>query len=187
MSAMDREGDPHGADVRPFLPRPGEPPEAYAARLRALHSDLTLVLEAVERGLAERARPGTEGPAAGRGEGPATLITPVPVEPAPEAPRPVRPAAAPSGPRVVTLPAARAGGDRHRADEQRGAAPATATTAPERPEGGEAREAGGAVRLPEATATATAAPRAAAGPARWALLVALALLAVAVAAALLLA
>jgi hypothetical protein len=46
------EAEPHVADVRPFLPRPGEPAEAYAARLRALHRDLTLVLDAVERGLA---------------------------------------------------------------------------------------------------------------------------------------
>lgn len=41
------------ADVRSFLPRPGEPVELYAERLRALHRDLTLVLQAVERGLAE--------------------------------------------------------------------------------------------------------------------------------------
>ena len=44
--------DPPAADVRSFLPRPGEPVEDYAARLRALHHDLTLVLDAVERGLA---------------------------------------------------------------------------------------------------------------------------------------
>src|SRR5690606_23688600 len=41
-----------------FLPRPGEPVEAYAERLRALHRDLSLVLEAVERGVAaSRAQP----------------------------------------------------------------------------------------------------------------------------------
>ncbi len=56
MTAKDREDEPTGPDVRPFLPRPGEPAEAYAARLRALHRDLTVVLEAVERGLAERRR-----------------------------------------------------------------------------------------------------------------------------------
>jgi hypothetical protein len=56
MSAKDREDEPTGPDVRPFLPRPGEPAEAYAARLRALHRDLTEVLEAVERSLAERRR-----------------------------------------------------------------------------------------------------------------------------------
>ena len=44
--------EPQAADVRSFLPRPGEPVEEYAARLRALHEDLTLVLDAVERGLA---------------------------------------------------------------------------------------------------------------------------------------
>lgn len=49
-------GDPP-ADVRAFLPRPGEPVEQYAERLRALHRDLTLVLEAVERGLATAGRP----------------------------------------------------------------------------------------------------------------------------------
>jgi antitoxin (DNA-binding transcriptional repressor) of toxin-antitoxin stability system len=44
--------EPQAADVRAFLPRPGEPVEDYAARLRALHHDLSLVLDAVERGLA---------------------------------------------------------------------------------------------------------------------------------------
>ncbi|HEX8120816.1 MAG TPA: hypothetical protein VF549_06050 [Solirubrobacteraceae bacterium] len=44
--------EPPAADVRSFLPRPGEPVEDYAARLRALHDDLSLVLDAVERGLA---------------------------------------------------------------------------------------------------------------------------------------
>jgi hypothetical protein len=44
--------EPSAADVRSFLPRPGEPVEDYAARLRALHEDLSLVLDAVERGLA---------------------------------------------------------------------------------------------------------------------------------------
>ncbi len=183
MSAMDREGDPHGADVRPFLPRPGEPPEAYAARLRALHSDLTLVLQAMERGLAERARPGTQGPAAGRGDELETLITPVPVDPAPEAPRPVRPAAAPSGPRVVTLPAAGRDDDRRRADAERraGAAPEPDRPARASAAGGGPRVPSGAVRLPqpEAPRPATRFP--------WALLVALVLLAVLVAAALLLA
>lgn len=43
--------EPPPADVRSFLPRPSEPVEDYAARLRALHHDLTLVLDAVERGL----------------------------------------------------------------------------------------------------------------------------------------
>ena len=48
--------EPPTADVRSFLPRPGEPVEDYAARLRALHHDLTLVLDAVERGLAAAER-----------------------------------------------------------------------------------------------------------------------------------
>ena len=51
----EREGE-QAADVRSFLPRPGEPVEDYAARLRALHHDLTLVLDAVERGLAAAER-----------------------------------------------------------------------------------------------------------------------------------
>jgi hypothetical protein len=54
-------GDPPG-DVRSFLPRPGEPVEQYAERLRGLHRDLTLVLQAVERGLAAAARPEPEEP-----------------------------------------------------------------------------------------------------------------------------
>ena len=52
----EHEGEPQAADVRSFLPRPGEPVEDYAARLRALHHDLTLVLDAVERGLAAAER-----------------------------------------------------------------------------------------------------------------------------------
>ena len=43
----EREAEP--ADVRPFLPRPGEPVEEYAERLRAMHRDLSVVLQAVER------------------------------------------------------------------------------------------------------------------------------------------
>ena len=50
----ERHAEP-GTDVGSFLPRPGEPVGAYAERLRALHRDLTLVLEAVERGLAASA------------------------------------------------------------------------------------------------------------------------------------
>ncbi|HEX8206721.1 MAG TPA: hypothetical protein VF587_11745 [Solirubrobacteraceae bacterium] len=50
------QGEPQAADVRSFLPRPGEPVDDYAARLRALHHDLTLVLDAVERGLAAAER-----------------------------------------------------------------------------------------------------------------------------------
>ena len=54
-----REAEP--ADVRPFLPRPGEPVEEYAERLRAMHRDLSVVLQAVERGL-QRANPPEEEP-----------------------------------------------------------------------------------------------------------------------------
>lgn len=53
------------ADVRAFLPRRGEPVEEYVERLRALHRDLTLVLQAVERGLAASTEPeATRPPAA---------------------------------------------------------------------------------------------------------------------------
>src|SRR5512145_2769881 len=65
-----RMSEPHAepaADVRSFLPRPGEPVEDYAARLRALHHDLSLVLDAVERGLAAAER----HPAPAEGEPPA--------------------------------------------------------------------------------------------------------------------
>lgn len=57
----EREAEP--ADVRPFLPRPGEPVEDYAERLRAMHRDLSVVLQAVERGL-QRAHPPEEEPEA---------------------------------------------------------------------------------------------------------------------------
>ncbi len=70
MSEPQRE--PPGADVRSFLPRPGEPVEDYAARLRALHHDLSLVLDAVERGLA-----------AAEAEPPPALVAPL--RPAPAA------------------------------------------------------------------------------------------------------
>ena len=57
----EREAEP--ADVRPFLPRPGEPVEEYAERLRAMHRDLSVVLQAVERGL-QRAHGAEEAPLA---------------------------------------------------------------------------------------------------------------------------
>lgn len=104
-------GDPP-ADVRSFLPRPGEPVERYAERLRALHRDLTLVLQAVERGLAAAAQP-------------EDLEPPVPahrpIEIVPRTAEGAPPAAAPSDerrtrmPRVEVMPAP--GGD-HRGDEQ---------------------------------------------------------------------
>jgi hypothetical protein len=55
------EREPDTADVRPFLPRPGEPVEEYAERLRAMHRDLSVVLQAVERGL-ERSHEHEPGP-----------------------------------------------------------------------------------------------------------------------------
>lgn len=87
----DGQAEPR-ADVRSFLPRPGEPVHEYAERLRVLHRDLTLVLQAVERGLAAAADP-------------AAVPPPVPADdPAPEpvATAPVRPR---RGPRVEVLPA----------------------------------------------------------------------------------
>jgi hypothetical protein len=88
VNAKDRDHEPTGPDVRPFLPRPGEPAEAYAARLRALHRELTGVLEAVERGLEERRR--TQPP-----------VAPVP-DPA-QAPAPTA-GPPPAPPRVETAP-----------------------------------------------------------------------------------
>ena len=53
----EHEGESQAADVRSFLPRPGEPVEDYAARLRTLHHDLALAPDAAERGLPGGARP----------------------------------------------------------------------------------------------------------------------------------
>jgi hypothetical protein len=98
--------EPPGADVRSFLPRPGEPVEDYAARLRALHDDLSLVLDAVERGLAAAD---------------AEPAPPRPVEAVPEphrSPPPPGPLAAPRGSarvEVISTPATargQAGGGR---------------------------------------------------------------------------
>src|SRR3954447_14242764 len=50
---------PRGAPAQPgslFMPVAGEAPEAYAARLRELHAELTTLLSAVERGLVRPAR-----------------------------------------------------------------------------------------------------------------------------------
>jgi hypothetical protein len=155
VDAKDREGEMPGADVRPFLPRPGEPAEAYAARLRALHSDLTLVLEAVERGLATRpapvsavpgpdAAPAGDAPPAtaghttpGREDDPGGDVHAVPVVAA--ALRDPQAGAAPAAPgeaRVETVPPA--GAAARRQGEERRAAPAppappAAPAAPARP------------------------------------------------------
>ena len=79
--------EPPAADVRSFLPRPGEPVEDYAARLRALHEDLSLVLDAVERGLAAaEAEPAPVRPVA-----PVVPVVPVvPVAPVEAVPEPHR-------------------------------------------------------------------------------------------------
>ncbi len=102
--------EPPAADVRSFLPRPGEPVDDYAARLRALHHDLTLVLEAVERGLAAAAEAEAEAEAA---PAPAAEVRPLrtsrPLEVATEPSRPLPPV--PAGPRgsarveIVSTPA----------------------------------------------------------------------------------
>ena len=61
-SRMNQHDVEQSADVRAFLPRPGEPVDTYAERLRTLHRDLSLVLQAVERGLhaEEREEPAEE-------------------------------------------------------------------------------------------------------------------------------
>jgi hypothetical protein len=104
-------GDP-AADVRSFLPRPGEPVEDYAHRLRVLHRDLTLVLEAVERGLAAASASECELP---RPSDDPIEIVPVPrAEPQPpdrEA-SPARPRG--GAPRVEVMPPA--SGERGRFD-----------------------------------------------------------------------
>ena len=67
------------ADVRPFLPRPGEPVEEYAERLRAMHRDLSVVLQAVERGL-QRAHASAAAPTPAPEEAPEPVAVHV-VEP----------------------------------------------------------------------------------------------------------
>ena len=94
--------------------------EEYAERLRALHRDLTLVLQAVERGLAAAAHPGDVEPPV-----PATEpieIVPEPVgEPPPPAPRPR--AERRRMPRVEVMPPP-SGEQRRREDEERRQPPA---------------------------------------------------------------
>jgi hypothetical protein len=118
MSAPQPE--PPGADVRSFLPRPGEPVEDYAARLRALHHDLSLVLDAVERGLAAAE---AEAEAEAEPQPPAALVAPLraahappaePAEPHRSSPPP-SPLAAPRGGarvEVVTAPTPAQHGER---------------------------------------------------------------------------
>src|SRR5687768_11368706 len=93
------QGEPQAADVRSFLPRPGEPVEDYAARLRALHHDLTLVLDAVERGLAAAERaPLREAVAEGGREPEPVAAIHADVHPEPHrSPPPLEPLTAPRG------------------------------------------------------------------------------------------
>jgi len=115
----EAHGEPP-ADVRSFLPRPGEPVEDYAERLRALHRDLTLVLEAVERGLAASAE--RDAPAAPPEPEPESAFEPEPVAaPRPE-PEPVllKPDAVPGGPRIEVVPGPAAAATRQEGEERRG-------------------------------------------------------------------
>ena len=99
-------------DVRSFLPRPGEPVEQYAERLRALHRDLTLVLQAVERGLAAAGPAGTVAP------GPVEVAPVAEPEPQPVGPREHSSVHGPARtplPRVEVMPAP--SGEHRRADD----------------------------------------------------------------------
>lgn len=90
--------------------------DQYAERLRALHRDLTLVLQAVERGLAAAARPEEVGPPVPAHE--PIEIVPSPVEdPAPS----VAPRTAPSSrmPRVEVMPAPSGESRRHDQEDRR--------------------------------------------------------------------
>lgn len=107
------------ADVRSFLPRPGEPVEDYAERLRALHRDLTLVLEAVERGLAVSVAPPSE-----------PAREPVPVG-EPESVL-LDPDAASGGPRVEIMPAPSGATTRGTAEDRR--APPSLPADPDAPD-----------------------------------------------------
>jgi hypothetical protein len=131
--------EPPAADVRSFLPRPGEPVEDYAARLRALHEDLSLVLDAVERGLA-----------AAEAE-PVTPIEPVELVPEPHrSPPPPGPLSAPRGSarvEVISTPATargEGGGASSGPQEPVGGAPRGGRRAPT----GEGGPAGGEPALP---------------------------------------
>ena len=137
--------EPQAADVRSFLPRPGEPVDDYAARLRALHHDLTLVLDAVERGLAAAER------APERAEEPIPLAVAPATEPH-RSPPPLSPLAAPRGSarvEVISTHATRgsaAGGERAWSgpQEPEGSAPYSGRRAP----GGEGAPARGEPAAP---------------------------------------
>ena len=104
------------ADVRSFLPRPGEPVEQYAERLRVLHRDLTLVLQAVERGLATAAHPEDVEPPVPDTE-PIEIVPEAAEPPAPPVPAP----ATQRGrmPRVEVMPASSGEQRRHEQEERR--------------------------------------------------------------------
>ena len=92
-------------DVRSFLPRPGEPVEEYAQRLRGLHRDLTLVLQAVERGLQVASEPEQMPPPVPE-EAPEAEPLPEPAPPPPSLDPPVSfGMQRHGGPRVEVLPA----------------------------------------------------------------------------------
>ena len=124
--------DGHGdqpADVRSFLPRPGEPVDQYAERLRALHRDLTLVLQAVERGLATAAHPGDVAPPVPAHE--PIEIVPEPVDEPDGSPAPPLPPRS-RMPRVEVMPAP-SGEQRRDGFEERREPPAVLEGAPARP------------------------------------------------------
>src|SRR5687768_7635777 len=129
--------EPPAADVRSFLPRPGEPVEDYAARLRALHEDLSLVLDAVERGLAAAEAAPAERPAAAPAPGRGAPAAEDLQEPH-RSPPPPGPLAAPRGSarvEVVSTPVTASGGGGGDSDwsgppEPEGAAPGGGRRAP---------------------------------------------------------
>ena len=90
--------------------------DQYAERLRALHRDLTLVLQAVERGLAAAARPEDVAP-------PVPAHEPIEIVPSPaEEPTPsTAPPAAPRSrmPRVEVMPAPSGESRRHDQEDRR--------------------------------------------------------------------
>jgi hypothetical protein len=126
--------------------------EDYAERLRALHRDLTLVLQAVERGLAAAARPEEVEPPVPEGE-------PIEIVPEPEeAPAPVAEPAPPARtrmPRVEVLPAPSGEQRRHELGEER-RAPAQRFT---KEEPAEAAEAGGEPEAPAERGAPRPSPR----------------------------
>ena len=120
------------ADVRPFLPQPGEAVETYAHRLRGLHRDLTLVLDAVERGLQDRGAPLKRAPEPEPDpEPPAPVDVPVlePIDLAPP-PRVMAPGTGMARVEVISTPAVHEPVVHDRRATDRPPSPATALAAP---------------------------------------------------------